>query len=98
MHIAIVSWQIIHSELLCVYLLFFRDTADRTVSGSGKLEEIMVCGQEINASTAQLVSASRVKAKPNSSKQAELEQQSRNGKTKMIIMYLVHVLQTITCI
>ncbi|EGD82065.1 HIP1 protein [Salpingoeca rosetta] len=57
------------------------DTADRTVSGSGKLEEIMVCGQEITASTAQLVSASRVKARPRSEKKAELETCSRQVHT-----------------
>eukprot|EP00043_Microstomoeca_roanoka_P019771 m.229607 g.229607 ORF g.229607 m.229607 type:complete len:1309 (-) comp17055_c2_seq1:125-4051(-) len=57
------------------------DTADRTVSGAGKLEEIMVCGQEISASTAQLVSASRVKARPHSNKKAELESCSKDVHT-----------------
>merc|ERR1712241_555942 len=37
------------------------DAADRVVMGSGKFEEIMVASQEVAASTAQLVIASRVK-------------------------------------
>ena len=47
----------------------------------------MVCGQEITASTAQLVSASRVKAKPDSEKKAELEQCSHkvHGATRDLI-------------
>ena len=38
----------------------------RVVLGSGKFEEIMVASQEIAASTAQLVIASRVKAREGS--------------------------------
>ena len=40
----------------------------RVVLGSGKFEEIMVASQEIAGSTAQLVIASRVKAREGSSK------------------------------
>eukprot|EP00056_Hartaetosiga_gracilis_P011134 m.166670 g.166670 ORF g.166670 m.166670 type:complete len:1274 (+) comp13455_c0_seq1:190-4011(+) len=57
------------------------DTADRAFSGHGKFEEIMVCGQEITASTAQLVSASRVKAKQGSEMKAVLEQLSKEVYT-----------------
>jgi huntingtin interacting protein 1 len=42
------------------------DTADRVVRGNGKYEELMVCSQEIAASTAQLVVASKVKAQRGS--------------------------------
>eukprot|EP00730_Choanoeca_flexa_P006438 TRINITY_DN12151_c0_g1_i6.p1 TRINITY_DN12151_c0_g1~~TRINITY_DN12151_c0_g1_i6.p1 ORF type:complete len:1275 (+),score=409.23 TRINITY_DN12151_c0_g1_i6:307-4131(+) len=49
------------------------ETADRAMHGDALLEEIIVCGQEIAASTAQLVSASRVKARLESSKKAKLE-------------------------
>eukprot|EP00055_Hartaetosiga_balthica_P002818 m.5393 g.5393 ORF g.5393 m.5393 type:complete len:1269 (-) comp2395_c0_seq1:55-3861(-) len=57
------------------------DTADRAFSGHGKFEEIMVCGQEITASTAQLVSASRVKANQGSEKKHELEKMSKEVYT-----------------
>lgn len=53
------------------------DAADRAIAGRGKLEELMVCGQEIAASTAQLVVVSRVKAKPESKKKAVLEKDSQ---------------------
>ena len=36
------------------------------INGKGKLEELIVCSQEIAASTAQLVVASRVKSKRDS--------------------------------
>ena len=45
---------------ICVF--WCRDSADRVVNGKGKYEELMVCSQEIAASTAQLVVASKVKA------------------------------------
>ena len=44
----------------------FREAADRVVKGKGKFEELMVCSQEIAASTAQLVVASKVKAERGS--------------------------------
>jgi huntingtin interacting protein 1 len=49
------------------------DAADRALADKGKLEVMMVCGQEIAASTAQLVSASRVKARQESAQKAVLE-------------------------
>jgi len=53
------------------------DAADRVVLGSGKFEEIMAASQEIAASTAQLVIASRVKAKEGSNKFQELKVASK---------------------
>lgn len=40
-----------------------RDAADLVVQGKGKFEELMVCSHEIAASTAQLVAASKVRAR-----------------------------------
>ena len=40
--------------------LFFSDSADKVVKGEGKFEQLMVCSQEIAASTTQLVVASKV--------------------------------------
>lgn len=45
---------------------FYRDAADKVVQGHGKFEQLTVASQEIAASTAQLVCASRVKAEPRS--------------------------------
>eukprot|EP00730_Choanoeca_flexa_P006946 TRINITY_DN12252_c1_g1_i1.p1 TRINITY_DN12252_c1_g1~~TRINITY_DN12252_c1_g1_i1.p1 ORF type:complete len:1272 (+),score=391.67 TRINITY_DN12252_c1_g1_i1:146-3961(+) len=63
------------------------DTSDRALHGEARLEEIMVCGQEIAASTAQLVSASRVKAKLDSKNKVALEQDSKKVQvqTKALI-------------
>ncbi len=47
--------------------------------GQGKYEQLMVSGHEIAASTAQLVSASRVKASSTSVAAAALEDASRSG-------------------
>ena len=49
----------------------------RVVMGSGKFEEIMVASQEVAASTAQLVIASRVKAREGSNKFHELKLASK---------------------
>ena len=49
----------------------------RVVMGSGKFEEIMVASQEVAASTAQLVIASRVKAREGSHKFHELRLASK---------------------
>ena len=38
----------------------FSEAADKVVKGEGKFEELMVCSQEIAASTTQLVIASKV--------------------------------------
>eukprot|EP00045_Choanoeca_perplexa_P015276 m.188685 g.188685 ORF g.188685 m.188685 type:complete len:1270 (+) comp16937_c0_seq1:170-3979(+) len=63
------------------------DTSDKALHGEARLEEIMVCGQEIAASTAQLVSASRVKAKLDSPNKADLEKNSKQVQveTKALI-------------
>nr|CAD7262460.1 unnamed protein product [Timema shepardi] len=45
---------------------FLLTAADKVVRGEGKFEQLMVASQEIAASTAQLVVASRVKAERNS--------------------------------
>lgn len=45
---------------------FLLTAADQVVSGQGKFEQLVVGAQEIAASTAQLVVASRVKADRNS--------------------------------
>jgi huntingtin interacting protein 1 len=62
------------------------DTADGVLSGTAKFEELMVCGQEIAASTVQLVTASRVKA-PSRDALAPLEDTSKkvSNATKMLI-------------
>lgn len=49
------------------------------------VEEMMVCGQEIAASTAQLVSASRVKAATDSKSKAKLELDSSQGQSDCVI-------------
>ncbi|XP_053376325.1 huntingtin-interacting protein 1-like isoform X2 [Mercenaria mercenaria] len=42
------------------------EAADKVIKGEGKLEQLIVCSQEIAASTAQLVVSSRVKSKRGS--------------------------------
>lgn len=61
-------------------LVIFRDAADKVVQGTGKFEELVVSSHDIAASTAQLVAASRVKARPKSEKLKSLKVSSRNGK------------------
>jgi len=48
------------------------------VSGNGKFEELIVCSNEIAASTAQLVVSSRVKAERGSKKMADLSLASKD--------------------
>lgn len=55
----------------------FRTAADKVVSGQGKFEQLVVASQEIAASTAQLVVASRVKADRNSKNMSALSQASK---------------------
>lgn len=55
------------------------DAADKVVQGTGKFEELVVASHDIAASTAQLVAASRVKARPKSEKLKSLKASSRNG-------------------
>ena len=54
-----------------------RDSADKVVRGEGKFEELMVCSQEIAASTTQLVVASKVKAARDSTCLQELAEASK---------------------
>ncbi|XP_026271419.1 huntingtin-interacting protein 1 isoform X2 [Frankliniella occidentalis] len=56
---------------------FLLTAADKVVSGEGKLESLIVASQEIAASTAQLVVASRVKASRDSANLTALSQASR---------------------
>lgn len=57
-----------------------RDAADKVVTGTGKFEELVVASHDIAASTAQLVAASRVKARPRSDKLKALKVSSRDGE------------------
>ncbi|CAG0892636.1 unnamed protein product [Darwinula stevensoni] len=57
---------------------FLLDAADRVVEGNGKFEEVMAASQEIAASTAQLVVASRVKAQRGSSNLQQLSSASKD--------------------
>lgn len=54
------------------------DSADKVVQRTGKFEELVVASHDIAASTAQLVAASRVKARPKSEKLKSLKSSSRN--------------------
>jgi huntingtin interacting protein 1 len=56
---------------------FLLTAADKVVSSNGKLEHMVVAAQEIAASTAQLVVASRVKADRNSNNLQQLTQASK---------------------
>lgn len=49
------------------------------VNGKGKFEELIVYSKDIAASTAQLVAASRVKARPRSEKLTALKGASKKG-------------------
>jgi len=60
---------------------FDRDAADRVVKGDAKYEELVVCSQEIAASTAQLVVASKVKAQPDSENLTLLSDASKGVTT-----------------
>lgn len=57
--------------------LNYRTCADKVVSGQGKFEQLIVASQEIAASTAQLVVASRVKADRKSDNLAGLSGASK---------------------
>jgi len=58
-------------------LLRYRE-ADKVVTGSGKFEELVVCSQEVAASTTQLVVSSKVKAPRGSKNLPQLAEASRN--------------------
>ena len=57
---------------------YYREAADKVVKGSGKFEELVVCSQEIAASTTQLVVSSKVKAPRGSTNLPLLAEASRN--------------------
>ena len=67
------------SSYVCAVCLC-SDAADKVVQGTGKFEELVVASHDIAASTAQLVAASRVKARPKSEKLKSLKVSSRNGE------------------
>lgn len=54
------------------------ETADKIISGSGKFEALMAASQEIAASCAQLVVASRVKADSSSQNLSNLSKSSKS--------------------
>lgn len=58
-----------------------RTAADKVVASEGKLEQLIVAAQEIAASTAQLVVASRVKADRNSQNLQEVKHASKGVST-----------------
>lgn len=60
---------------------YFLSAADKVVNGQGKLEQLVVASQEIAASTAQLVVASRVKAERKSNNLQQLSQASKGVTT-----------------
>ena len=64
---------------ITVHYLCYRNCADKVVNGKGKFEELIVYSKDIAASTAQLVAASRVKARPKSQKLAALKGASKKG-------------------
>jgi hypothetical protein len=62
------------------------------IRGENKFEQLMVAGHEIAASTAQLVSASRVKAPSDSVHALPLEDASRAGITEGYACILTRVI------
>ena len=55
------------------------NSADKVVNGQGKFEELIVYSKDIAASTAQLVAASRVKARARSERLVALKGASKKG-------------------
>lgn len=53
------------------------DTADNVISGQAEFETLIVASQEIGSATAQLVAASKVKARPGSEKMKQLLKSSK---------------------
>ena len=70
--------DVVHSISPHVHIC--REVADGVIRGESKFEQLMVAGHEIAASTAQLVSASRVKAPSSSVHAIPLEDASRSGQ------------------
>ena len=67
--------------------LFTSDIADKVVNGTAKFEELGVASHDIAANTAQLVAASRVKARPESDKLKSLKESSRAGSVILSLLY-----------
>ena len=62
---------------LSFFCLLFSEAADKVSGGDGKFEELVVCAQEIAASTAQLTVSSKVKADQTSSNLPPLSDASK---------------------
>ena len=60
-----------------IFFFWNRDSADKVVRGEGKYEELVVCSQEVAASTTQLVVASKVKAARDSPNLPPLSEASK---------------------
>ena len=73
------------------------DVADKVLSGGGKFEELMAASNEISASCAQLVVASRVKASSGSENLAKLTQSSKSvlKETSGVIATTKHCIKLI---
>ncbi|XP_060528156.1 huntingtin-interacting protein 1 isoform X2 [Cylas formicarius] len=69
------------AKAVAVAAKFLLTAADKVVVSNGKLEQLVVAAQEIAASTAQLVVASRVKADRNSDNLHQLTQASKGVTT-----------------
>ncbi|KAJ8929045.1 hypothetical protein NQ314_018314 [Rhamnusium bicolor] len=69
------------AKAVAVAAKFLLTAADKVVTSNGKLEQLVVAAQEIAASTAQLVVASRVKADRNSNNLQQLTQASKGVTT-----------------
>lgn len=68
-------------KLKTFFISHCRSSADKVVASQGKLEQLVVAAQEIAASTAQLVVASRVKADRHSDNLQQLTQASKGVTT-----------------
>ncbi|KAJ8909897.1 hypothetical protein NQ315_014495 [Exocentrus adspersus] len=69
------------AKAVAVAAKFLLTAADKVVTSNGKLEQLVVAAQEIAASTAQLVVASRVKADRNSNNLQQLTHASKGVTT-----------------
>ncbi|KAF7273761.1 huntingtin interacting protein 1 isoform X2 [Rhynchophorus ferrugineus] len=69
------------AKAVAVAAKFLLTAADKVVTSNGKLEQLVVAAQEIGASTAQLVVASRVKADRRSENLQQLTQASKGVTT-----------------
>ena len=74
------------------------DSADKVVQRTGKFEELVVASHDIAASTAQLVAASRVKARPKSEKLKSLKASSRNGVCVCVCVVRALHVHVLTCL